>query len=302
MNSSYCSPISEDNYKKTKTCYNLTQLKLIAKKFNQIFSNFNSNRLYKINLKNKKIQIHSDLSNNINILYKKNIHESNWPEIDFLKNIKHSIKDELNDMFRPEKPDSWNYNDREWLNTYDILNVMNQYEKKYKSFKFLGVYPIDYDYRFSDNQCVANILCNLNIKNLLKIDINQLGVIFNLDKHNEPGSHWVSLYFGLSPKNKNFGSFYIDSNSTESPEEVKRLISNVYSQINSYYNEKDSKKFKRFENSKQFQFKNTECGMFSMYFMIQFLKKKTINDIINTNIHDDDVHKFRNILYNPLKN
>ena len=38
---------------------------------------------------------------------------------------------ELQTYFRPVMPKKWLSNHREWLNTYDIENVLNQYEKKH---------------------------------------------------------------------------------------------------------------------------------------------------------------------------
>ena len=51
-----------------------------------------------------------------------------------------------------------------WLNSDDIIKVMNQYEKKYKNFKFIGPSPIDFqDKKFYGN-CVWEELCNFSIK------------------------------------------------------------------------------------------------------------------------------------------
>ena len=62
----------------------------------------------------------------------------------------------------------WNKNSREWLSTVDIENVLNQYEKKYKNFLFIGAVPCDFDKKLSWGSCVVNELCNINIKQLIK--------------------------------------------------------------------------------------------------------------------------------------
>jgi len=52
--------------------------------------------------------------------------------------------------------------------------------------------------------------------------------------------------------------------------------------------------FKMFKNYVQHQFKNTECGMYSINFIDSFLtKNKTFHEIILDAIHDDDMNKLR---------
>ena len=57
--------------------------------------------------------------------------ESCWVR-QMTKNTK--MEDELLDAFAPESPKEWKKNPNEWLSSIDILEVMNQYEKKYKCF------------------------------------------------------------------------------------------------------------------------------------------------------------------------
>ena len=97
--------------------------------------------------------------------------------------------------FKPKMPKSWFKNINEWLSTLEIEDVMNQYDKKYKNFKFLGAVPSD---------CPKSIRCsltNLNLKGFLKQKITKLGIVFNLDEHHQSGSHWVALMIDLSHKN-----------------------------------------------------------------------------------------------------
>ena len=96
---------------------------------------------------------------------------------------------------------------------------------------------------------------------------------------------------------KNFGSYFIDSNSTDTPTEIADLMHNVKGQVNKFYGPKLANKFTIMQNKKRFQFKNTECGMFCMYFLVQFLKKHSFEHIIEEDVHDDAVHKFRSIYY-----
>jgi hypothetical protein len=120
----------------------------------------------------------------------------------------------------------------------------------------------------------------------MKFKQYQFGIIFNLDKHNEPGSHWVCVYINTNSKSDNFGFFYFDSNALPMPSEINTLSKSIETQVN-------HSKFKILQNDKRKQFKNTECGMFCMHFIIQCLKKKTFKEIISQKCFDDDIHKLR---------
>ena len=65
-----------------------------------------------------------------------------WTEQSFINNLTKKTRNELKKYtFRPDGP-----NGRfEWLNTYNIDNVMNQYENKHQDFKYLGTVPMDFD-------------------------------------------------------------------------------------------------------------------------------------------------------------
>ena len=43
------------------------------------------------------------------------------------------------------------------------------------------------------------ILCKINLKQHMNTGKHKIGSVFNLDDHDEPGSHWVSLYMELKP-------------------------------------------------------------------------------------------------------
>jgi len=296
MNQSYCSPFKESIFTtKNRTCYSKEQLVLIARQYNKAVENEKRINSLKIPKNRLLSELHFKLDPICN--YK---HESCWIDLNFMNIVKKNTRRELMDTFRPIRPDSWKVNDRTWLNTYDIMNVLHQYEKKYPSFKFLGVHPINFDQRLNTETCVSDELCNLNVRTLLRAGYKQVGTVFNLDRHDEPGSHWVCFYSGLTPNYPNFGCYFIDSNSTDTPQEVRKLMYNIKQQIKGIYNEPVSRKFNTLESDKQFQFKNTECGMFSMYFIIKFLEKKKFNDILNVDIDDDDVHQFRDIYYRKI--
>jgi hypothetical protein len=282
---SYCSPNNEQIYDQSRTCYNKKQLQIIARKYNEAVSKNQTIPVYQ-----QKDFLLRDLKNRLRV------HESKWMDMDFMKYVKRELRQELRNSFRPSIPAKWLENSREWLNTIDITDVMTQYERKYRTFKFLGVHPIDFAYKPHGNtMCISDEICKFDVHTVIKAGYTQFAIIFNLDKHYEPGSHWVSLYISLSPRLKNYGCYFIDSNAAGIPNEIHKFVDDVELQMRGMH---PKKVFQKINNTTRFQYKNTECGMFSIFFITQFLKNISFDDIVKTKMNDDDVHKYRYIFYN----
>ena len=105
--------------------------------------------------------IYDELKNNLSKYKKKNNKEYCWLKLSAFKNKFISS----NNLFVPEMPTEWCSNitkwresliDAPWLSNYDIDNIIEQYEQKYPSFKFLGSTPIDFRQK-KHNKCILNI-------------------------------------------------------------------------------------------------------------------------------------------------
>jgi hypothetical protein len=66
-------------------------------------------------------------------------------------------------------------------------------------YQFLGVYPIDFEGKDEFGECLFKEMCSLNIVKLYEKGIRYIGLITNLDKHNQSGSHWTSLFVCIDP-------------------------------------------------------------------------------------------------------
>ena len=196
------------------------------------------------------------------------------------------IKDKkpIQSEFRPEMPKSWQKNANEWLTTSDIDSVMKQYMRKHKDFIFIGAVPIDFDTKLSPGLCVVNELCKIKLESLMKKGFIKLGVIFNLDPHNKPGSHWVSFF-----ANFKLGKvYYFDSYGYKAPKEIKEFANRLV-----YQGKNNSIKMQYFENTKRHQYKDSECGIYSIYFIENMLNGRKFNDFINSSIPDETMEKLR---------
>ncbi len=194
-------------------------------------------------------------------------------------------KEELNDTFRAPKPQKWYKNKYTWLTTTDINHVMKQYEKKYEDFLFLGVVPVDcpIDYRCE--------LTNISLPALYKKGIRKIGIIYNLDKHNQPGSHWVSLFVNLNTSTIS----YYDSYGELPPKLIKQFMFLLYEQLLEMNTIPSMER-----NATRNQFGHSECGMFSMMFLIQAAAGRNTSEIVNDDIMGDEfVNNLRDYLYRP---
>lgn len=206
---------------------------------------------------------------------------------------------------RPEKPLVWYKNPNTWLSNYDIQNVMVQFKdnKKYK-YEFLGVFPIDFSVKSSNGTCVYGSFCNININDYIKRGIKYIGFITNLDKHDEPGSHWTSNFLVIDPKSSSYGAYYYDSTVNNIPPILRNFYDDIQRQMNTIY---PNKPFNIVSNKKRHQFKNSECGMFSMMFQIRWINKLVLKNNLtnfeeitaNPFINDEKMLEIRNYLFRP---
>lgn len=284
----HCSPYNQQKYGiKDGTCYSLQDLQTIATEYNKL------NPKNKIDTDLSKKELHSALES---AFRKVCSNEFCWADNKLIGSS--SIKPKVKDMFRPKKPLEWYENKRTWLNTYDILFVMEQYERLYKDFLFLGVFPMDFAKNDYSGQCIGDMLCSFDInKDIIGQNKKRFAFVLNLDYHDEPGSHWVSVYCNLDYRKKNFGIYYYDSVANEPTSEVEAFMHKVQEQVTKYMLPRVSKRFQVKYNKIQKQFKDTECGMFSIIFLTQCLKHITFDFICKHMRTDDEINKLRDVVY-----
>ena len=196
------------------------------------------------------------------------------------------ITDKIKKEFRPNVPKKWKENKKTWLNTLDIFDVLNQYNIAFNDFKFLTVTPIDFDTRISrmdltSDVCVDSKLCNLEIVEYLKNGITRLGAVFNLDRHDQSGSHWTSLFADLSKGE----IYYFDSVAKTVPGEIVKLVVRIITQGNKLVSQN---KFNIISQKHPLQIENNQIS---------------ITDICNYLLKDDNFVLFRFcfLLHEPVK-
>ena len=203
------------------------------------------------------------------------------------------VGDDIVDSFAPESPKEWKKNPNEWLSSVDIMKVMKQYEKAYKCFEFLGPTPIDFDTKKMYGTCVWEELCNFSLKDQLKSGKTKIGIIFNTDPHNKPGQHWISMFINIKKKQ----IFFFDSVGTRAPKEVTNLVDRIMEQ-GKQMNPKILFTFDE-NHPVEHQYGNSQCGIYSIFFIVHMLEDKITEHYLKTHILKDEyIAKFRKIYFN----
>lgn len=199
-------------------------------------------------------------------------------------------------LLRPRYPTEWKNDPDMWLDNFQIESVLRQYESDYPEFKFYGVYPMDFSapdpYKTSStggstNKCLNEEMCKINLKHEYDEGFRGLGFVFNLDPHFKSGSHWVGMYINL--KSLQIPEiYYFDSYGMRIPRLIARLMKSFKFQ---------NKKTRLMWNSRRFQFSDTECGMYSIYFLIAMLSGISFKKFCHTAVPDSEMYALRKILF-----
>lgn len=236
---------------------------------------------------NNAREIHEKLAQYLSNVCNK---ESCWLKQKFADN---KLDQEITNSFAPESPTEWKKNPNEWLTSTDIIKVMKQYENAYKCFDFIGPSPIDFDTKQMFGECVWDELCNFNLEDQIKRGKTKIGMIFNTHPHTKPGEHWLSMFINI----KKGKIFFFDSVGNKIPNQIMVLVNRIIEQG------KNLKKKINFTFDQNYpvehQYKNTECGIYSLFFVIHMLEDKITEHYLKTHIlRDEYIEKFRKIYYN----
>jgi hypothetical protein len=222
-----------------------------------------------------------------------------WTEQKFMENIDEEKRDYIQTQtLRPEGPSKG----RKWLNTVNIDEVLEQYENVYDDFKYLGTMPRDFqnhDFLKQDQKFY---------KDLFKSGKTRVAMVYNTDKLGGVGEHWNAMFADF----KQGLVLFFDSYGVEPGDETKKhmeLIKKVMQETcgeiaKSDYNHNNLIKqtangglkcnlVKIKNNDKRHQFKGSECGVYSINFILRMLEGDKFDDICNDRTPDDEVNKRR---------
>jgi hypothetical protein len=191
---------------------------------------------------------------------------------------------------KPKAPDSWISKPTDWLSDQDIDSVEHEFEVLFKDYKFLGCISIDFDLKSPEGQCIVDTLCSTKLRDIYKKGKTKIGIVFNTDVHTGPGEHWMALYCDISPDVEPRIT-YFDSYAKKPEKEIQRLMLRWKEEWDS--TNIHDKPMETTYNTTRHQFKNSECGMYSLYFHYCCLN----NIPFDEKIPDDVMNAFRHLLF-----
>ena len=231
-----------------------------------------------------------------------------WLRQEIVANI--DDEDLLENTLRPIGPKGKYH----WLSTLDIDKVVKQYQSVHKDFIFLGAVPYDFE-----EIGVLELKTPDLFDDMIKNGNTKFGIVINLDTHDMGGSHWVGLYADIN----NNQIYFFDSVGKKPRKKIKKFINSILKymykkkypnktldinnllktlhnkQNDEYVNEyvNDMKEFKIRYNRVQHQYKDTECGVYSINFIIRLLEGETFDEISNNPTKDDVMNQNRHIYF-----
>jgi hypothetical protein len=205
------------------------------------------------------------------------------------------------------RPDGDGAGKGKWLSTTHIMEVLEQYQSKYNDFISFGAVPAD----FLELKDLG--IHKLDFDELIKDGKTKIGLVINLDEHWKNGSHWVGLYCDLLKGQL----YYFDSYGEEPSKRTKLFNNNI---IKFLYEKKYKKKinmnklvknnyekyinklqpFDIKHNSIRHQYGNSDCGVYSINFILRLLKGETFDEITKNITKDETVEKCRGVYFNNV--
>ena len=198
-------------------------------------------------------------------------------------------------LSKHKAPEEWAENREEWLSSEDIDAVEKNYKTLFADYHYVGSVPIDFDLTSETRKCIVSALCAMKLPELYKQGKHRIGIVINTDTHDGPGQHWVCVFCDIRPELAYPRFTYFDSYAQKPETEVKELMTRWKEQWDA--TGIHSQPMKLTFNKTRHQFKDSECGMYCLYFHYACL----LGLPMDKRIPDDVVNGFRGLLFRMPK-
>ena len=162
----------------------------------------------------------------------------------------------------------------EWLSTPDIENVMRQYERVFPYFRFISCVASDH-YQLHPAEFPAETIATTPIS----------AIVFNLDNSRQRGSHWVAVVFAHDDDDV-LTIEYFDSTGNKPNRNIREFLSHPFFHDAVYV-----------QNTVAHQRQNSECGVYSMYFILQRCYGVTVDEFNERRVTDKEMNDYRAYLF-----
>ena len=182
----------------------------------------------------------------------------------------------------------------DWLSTEDIDHVINQYKPLHPELYFMGTWPMDFEKlhpKFREFDPIE----------LERQKITKVALVLNEDTSDQPGSHWVGLFMDLPKRQVNFFDSLGDKPKAPVIEWIQRINKNQKNSNSMNSNSMNSNpSFQLLWNPHRHQYANSECGVYTINFLIKRIEDVPFKTIVNNQIRDEAMNKKRADFFNPF--
>ena len=191
--------------------------------------------------------------------------------------------------FRPRRSILWLTDKNYWMFDPELTHLMLQYETAYPNFRFIGCVMSDFAYpasaisrssssssRSSTGATCADAYsnaCTINIK-----DYKQFGLIVNLSRSTEQGSHWTGLFVDVP---QGFIA-YFDSYALGIPKDIVYFVNQMQAQAAQPDSGVPHGRFMMFVNKTAYQAVDADCGVYAAHFIIRLVQGEHPKDVFAT--------------------
>jgi hypothetical protein len=192
---------------------------------------------------------------------------------------------------RPKAPKEWAVNRWEWLSSDDIDAIEKNFMKVFNDYFYVGAVPIDFDLKSDTGKCLVSALCKMKLEELYKKGKHRIGIVINTDPHDGPGEHWVCVYCDIRPELEYPRMTYFDSYAQKPEKEIVELMERWKEQWDK--TGIHSKGMELTYNKTRHQYKDSECGIYCVYFHYACLTEIPMDE----RIPDEVINSFRSMLF-----
>ena len=204
-----------------------------------------------------------------------------------------NVEKTLNENFKVRGPSDT----RRWLSNMDIDKTLEQWAVHFPKFfncHFACVDFMDYDSELSKinlAQVYKGEMMQLIHNNRTTRQCDTFACIVNTDTHFGGGIHWVTIFVDMREAHSTIEFF--DSTGNPPPDEIIKWGHKAESQLQSI---NQSAKFIPVTRAKH-QRKDTECGVYSLFYVRSRLEGIPYIRFMKDLISDDEVVKFRKLCF-----
>lgn len=190
----------------------------------------------------------------------------------------------INNRFKPSGP----ANSTAWLTNSNIDLVMHQWTKLYPGFFHVPFQMIDFDTMHTE-------LAETDLCDLAERGMKTLGCVINTDRSTGNGIHWFCIFIDLT--GSPWTLEYFDSAGDYPKESVHKWLNTQRANLANRYPDKQINVVD-VTKSNQLQKSTTECGVFSLWYILSRLNKIPYQYFSQPNATDDNMmYEFRKFLF-----